>query len=83
MTLRLCEVNYLAVLVAGLAAFFLGGLWYTAIFGKLWIKLQGYTDEQIKEMKAKMSPPKFFGGMILSYLVVAFVVAVLVTSFDI
>lgn len=74
------EVNWWAVLVAGLAAFFVGGAWYTGIFGKLWVKLHGYSPEKVKEMQAKMSPPKFFGGMILSYLVLALVLAILMTG---
>ena len=35
MPFKFDEINLLAVLVAGLATFFLGGLWYTALFGKL------------------------------------------------
>lgn len=74
------EVNWWAVLVAGLAAFFVGGAWYTGIFGKLWVRLHGYSPEKVKEMQAKMSPPRFFGGMILSYLVLALVMAILMTG---
>jgi Protein of unknown function (DUF1761) len=74
------EVNYLAVLVSGLVAFFVGGLWYQALFGKLWVKLHGYSPEKVKEMQASMSPPKFFGGMIASYLVLGFAVALLLTG---
>jgi hypothetical protein len=33
MTLQPSAINYWAVLAAGLATFFLGGLWYTALFG--------------------------------------------------
>jgi hypothetical protein len=74
------EVNYWTVLVAGLAAFMVGGVWYTGLLGKLWVKLHGYSPEKVKEMQAKMSPPKFFGGMILSYLVLAVVLAILMTG---
>lgn len=35
------EINYLAVGLAALAAFFLGFLWYTVIFAKPWQKLIG------------------------------------------
>ena len=83
MTIDLGGINYLAVLVAGLATFILGGIWYSAVFGKLWRRLHGYSEEKIKEMQAKMSPPLFFGGMILCYLVLGLVVAVLVTAFKI
>ena len=67
MNIDLSQANWLAVVVAGLVAFFLGGLWYTALFGKLWVKLVGYSEQQIAEMKAKMSPPKFFGGMVVYF----------------
>ena len=76
-------INYLAVIVAGLATFVLGGIWYSGLFGKLWIKYQGYTPEQVAEMKAKMSPVTFFGGMIVCYLVIAFVLAILFQHFDV
>ncbi len=78
MPYKLPEINILAVIVAGLLAFFVGGLWYQALFGKLWIKLHGYTDLQLKEMKARRPPPVFFGGMIVSYLVLALVLAILI-----
>jgi len=77
------EINYLAVLVAALATFMLAGLWYSALFGKLWARLQGFSDAQVAELKAKMSPPKFFGGMIASYFVLALVMAALVAAFNI
>ena len=83
MTIDLSGINYPAVLVAGLGTFVLGGVWYTVLFGKLWQRLHSYTEEKIKEMQAKMSPPTFFGGMILCYLVLALAVAVLVTTFKI
>jgi hypothetical protein len=35
------HVNYLAVLVAAVASFALGGLWYGPLFGKAWAKAQG------------------------------------------
>lgn len=35
------NINWLAVLVGGLAYFALGALWYSALFGKAWIKLSG------------------------------------------
>jgi hypothetical protein len=79
-SLDLAKLNYAAVLVAGLATFFLGGLWYTGLFGKAWIKLHGYTPEQVEAMKKKRPPAVFFGGMVVCYLIVAFVVAVLLQN---
>lgn len=83
MELRFGEINWLAVIVTGLVVFFLGGLWYTALFGRLWQRLQGYSPERIEAMRRKTPPPVFFSCMIASYLVVAAVVAILVTSFNI
>src|ERR1700751_5857884 len=34
---HLDEINYWAVLTAGLLTFFIGGLWYTALFGQQWV----------------------------------------------
>jgi hypothetical protein len=82
MKFELSAVNWAAVGAAGVAAFLLGGAWYTALFGKLWIRLHGYSEQKIAEMKAKMSPPKFFGGMVVSYLVLALVVSFLVVALD-
>ena len=45
------HVNYLAVLVAGVAAFLVGGVWYGAVFAKTWVRLHAYTDEDAKAMQ--------------------------------
>lgn len=42
------QINFLAVLLAALAAFFLGFFWYTVIFAKIWQKQLG--------MKSKTGP---------------------------
>jgi hypothetical protein len=43
------EVNWIAIVVAAVASFLLGGLWYSnALFGKAWQRESGVTDEQIK-----------------------------------
>ena len=33
------EINMIAVAVSGIAYFIIGALWYSVLFGKLWIKL--------------------------------------------
>lgn len=43
------HVNVLAVIVATLAAFGLGALWYTVLFGQRWVKEIGMTEEQMKQ----------------------------------
>ncbi len=42
-------INWLAVLVAGLSAFVVGGIWYSpGLFGKAWMKDSGLSEEDIK-----------------------------------
>jgi Protein of unknown function (DUF1761) len=36
------NINYVAVLVAVVANFFLGYIWYTPLFGKIWMKEMGF-----------------------------------------
>lgn len=76
----LTQLNYLAIIVAGFATFMLGGVWYTALFGKLWQQLQGITDEQKQEIQKRRPPAVFFGGMFACYLVVSFAVAAVFSS---
>jgi hypothetical protein len=41
--------NYLAILVATVSTFMLGGLWYSpALFHGVWMKEMGYTDAWLK-----------------------------------
>ena len=82
MWVNLSGVNYWAVVVAALATFFLGGAWYTAL-AKPWQRFHGYSDEKVKEMQAKRPPPMFFGGMIVSYVLLAWVTAVLFSTFGV
>jgi len=48
--------NWIAVLVAGISAFVLGGAWYSpALFGKAWMKENNLTEEKIRSgNKAKI-----------------------------
>lgn len=48
------ELNYPAILVAGIAKFVLGGLWYSpALFTKPWLAELKLTEEQIARSKAQ------------------------------
>jgi hypothetical protein len=47
---HLGEVNWLAVIVATIAAFLLGGLWYSKkLFGTKWMQEIGLTEESIDQ----------------------------------
>ena len=42
-------LNIWAVLVAALSTFLIGGLWYSpAVFGKAWMRENGFTEESMK-----------------------------------
>ncbi|HLT79480.1 MAG TPA: DUF1761 domain-containing protein [Cyclobacteriaceae bacterium] len=42
-------LNYWAILVAALSTFLIGGLWYSpAVFGKVWMRENGFTEESLK-----------------------------------
>lgn len=43
------QLNYLAVLVAALSTFLIGGLWYSpAVFGKAWLRENNFKEEDMK-----------------------------------
>jgi hypothetical protein len=44
------KTNYLAVLVAAIAYWFLGFLWYGVLFNKAWMALEHMTIEQAKSV---------------------------------
>jgi hypothetical protein len=60
-------VNYLAVIVAAVAGFAVGAVWYTFLFSKAWIAAVGISEEQ---MKQGGSPVPFILSAI-AYLVIA------------
>ena len=65
-------MNYLAVVVAGLAATVLGAIWYSpGLFGKAWMEGIGKTKEQID---ADFSVMKIVGAFI-GYLIAAYGIA--------
>lgn len=44
------ELNYLAILLSALSTFLIGGLWYSpALFGKAWMKENGFKEEDMKD----------------------------------
>ena len=60
-------INYLAVFVSAVASMVLGGLWYGPLFGKKWIALMGWSEQQLNQMKAKGGMMEANGGMAKSY----------------
>jgi hypothetical protein len=60
------DLNYWAILVAALSTFLIGGLWYSpAVFGKAWMKENGFTEADMKKGNmAKVFGLAFFLGLI-------------------
>lgn len=60
------QPNYLAVVVAALSTFLVGGLWYSpALFGKAWMRENGFTEEGMKgRSMAKIFGLAFFLALI-------------------
>lgn len=48
----LSSVNWLAVLVASLTGFMIGGLWYGPLFGRAWMAALGKTEADIRPSPA-------------------------------
>ncbi|HWL40021.1 MAG TPA: DUF1761 domain-containing protein [Gemmatimonadaceae bacterium] len=76
-------VNYLAVLVAGVIIFMLGGLWYSPVlFAKRWIALQGKTMDQMKTEAANANMPLMYGSAFIASLLTAYVLAVILSHYS-
>jgi hypothetical protein len=67
-------INWLAVLVATISSFVLGGLWYGPIFGKAWMDEMGFTEEELKE--ANMA--KIYGTAFVLEFIMAFNLAMFI-----
>ena len=67
-------INYLAILVASVAAMGVGFLWYSQIlFGKQWARLKGYTEDSLRAEQKKMG--KLYGLSFLATLLMAYMLA--------
>ncbi|MGZ8516000.1 MAG: DUF1761 domain-containing protein [Chitinophagaceae bacterium] len=62
------SINWLAVLVAGISSFVVGGIWYSpGLFGKAWMKDNNFTEDDIK----KGNKGKIFGWTLIFSLLMA------------
>ncbi len=62
------QINWLAVLAAAVSTFLVGGLWYSPIlFGKIWMRANGFTEEQVNGFnKARAFGGSFVLALIMS-----------------
>lgn len=63
------ETHWLAVLVAAVSGFMIGGIWYGPLFGKAWQVARGLSDEAMKTG----SMPMIFGLTFVLNLASAFI----------
>ncbi len=75
------SVNWLAVGVAAIASFLIGGIWYAPLFGRTWARLHGYDNEEaMKRMAA--SQLRVFATFLLCDLVAATALSLLLANFE-
>ena len=68
------EVNFIAILFAGVAAMLVGFLWYSPLFfAKAWMQAMGHTDKSMKEMQKNNG--KLYGISFIQALFTAFVLS--------
>jgi hypothetical protein len=70
------HINWLAVLVAGLAYFFLGALWYTVLFGKQW---RSYNSAAMNMPDAKKGATTIMIASFILMLICSFGLSLIVT----
>ncbi|MEK7613011.1 MAG: DUF1761 domain-containing protein [Patescibacteria group bacterium] len=70
-------MNYLAVLVAALAAFGVGALWYSFLFQKPWMELMGFDADSMRSMP--LTGTQAMGIGFVTTLVMVYVLAIFVS----
>lgn len=81
MTFDFGAINYWAVLVAAVASFAVGGVWYTVLFGQAWVRLQNFSAEQLAQMQKDQ--PRSFAIFIAGDLVMAAFMSLLIINLNI
>ena len=46
--MNIFDVNWIAVILAALSGFLIGGIWYGPVMGKKWMGASGLTEEQVQ-----------------------------------
>jgi hypothetical protein len=73
------QFHWLAIVLAALAGFLVGGIWYGPLFGKAWMKARGISPE---DANAGVNMPLLFGSTFLLNLVAAFMLDHLYSTYD-
>ncbi|TGX56182.1 DUF1761 domain-containing protein [Sphingomonas gei] len=72
------HIHWLAIGLAAVAGFVVGGLWYGPLFGKAWMRARGISHEQA----AKGNMPLIFGTTFVLNLIAAFMLDHLYATYD-
>jgi hypothetical protein len=67
------SVNWLAVLLASLSSFVIGGLWYSLLFAKPWQKAAGVSGEQAKTGVVRVFVGSFLLSLVMAASLAAFI----------
>jgi Protein of unknown function (DUF1761) len=78
-TAFLNDINWLAVLVAGIAYWAIGALWYSVLFGKKWM---AYTKMDPNDPNAKKGVALIFAGSLVMMIITALGIAILVNRLE-
>ena len=71
--MELSGINLLAVLVAALSSFLVGGLWYsTMLFGKSWMRENGLREEDVASGTGRIFGATFVLSLIIALNLAAF-----------
>lgn len=73
------NINLLGVVIAGVIGMAVGFSWYGPIFGKLWVKLMGFTKEDMEEAQKKSMILSYALGL-LGQFITAYALSILVAS---
>ncbi|MXO47355.1 DUF1761 family protein [Erythrobacter vulgaris] len=69
--MNLLDVNWLAVVLAALGGFLVGGIWYGPVMGKRWMSAVGKTEDDFKSS----NPVKTYGYTFLLALLASWTLA--------
>ena len=78
-------VNYLAVIIATIAGFGVGAVWYSVLLVKPWMAAMGITEAEIEARRSGSAPagtplPLLLAGSVVGNLVMAFILSALLHS---
>lgn len=71
---QMVQVNWLAILVCGIASMVVGFVWYGPLFGKRWAALTGWTEQKIRSLPQN-NMPVTYGLAFVLLILAAFVLA--------